>query len=55
MNAYWFLLWFVHLFHAFTIAYKGFFVAPEFIERNENDMKKLVAKLVELLKKKLGK
>lgn len=36
------------------IAYKGFFVAPEFIERNENDMKKLVAKLVELLKEKLG-
>ena len=37
------------------IAYKGFFVAPEFIERNEKDIKEFVVKLVEILKKKLGK
>lgn len=37
------------------IAYKGFFVAPEFIERNEKDIKELVVKLVNILRARLGK
>ncbi len=36
------------------IAYKGFFVNPDFLERNEKRIKAFVAKLSEILKKKLG-
>ncbi len=35
------------------IAYKGFFVPPDFIGRNESRIKKLVSKLINILKKEL--
>ncbi len=37
------------------IAYKGFFVAPEFVERNDAKMRELVIKITNLLREKLGK
>lgn len=36
------------------IAYKGFFVTPDFVERNETKIKEVVSKLVHVLKEKLG-
>ncbi len=37
------------------IAYKGFFVAPEFVERNDAKMRELVIKITNILREKLGK
>jgi hypothetical protein len=36
------------------IAYKGFFVTPDFLERNEARIKKVVLRLVQILKEKLN-
>jgi len=37
-----------------NIAYKGFFIAPDFVERNEARIKGIVLKLVQILKGKIG-
>lgn len=37
------------------ITYKGFFVTPDYLERNERRIKELVLKLLNILKKKLVK
>lgn len=37
------------------IAYKGFFITPDFLERNEMKIKKLVSRVVNALKEKLRK
>jgi hypothetical protein len=36
------------------ITYKGFFVTPDFLERNEEKIKKVALKLVDILKQKLS-
>lgn len=36
------------------IAYKGFFVTPDFLERNEIRIKKIVLRLVQILERKLN-
>jgi len=36
------------------IAYKGFFVEPEFVERNDSKMRELAMKILNLLMEKLG-
>lgn len=35
------------------IAYKGFFINPDFVERNEAKMKEIVSRLIGILKEKL--
>lgn len=37
------------------IAYKGFFVPPDFVERNDEKMRELALKTITVLKEKLGK
>lgn len=37
------------------IAYKGFFVNPDFVERNETRTKEIVLKLLNILRKKLAR
>lgn len=37
------------------IAYKGFFVSPDFVERNEAKMRELAIKAITVLKEKLEK
>jgi len=37
------------------IAYKGFFIGPDFLERNESKIKNLIAKLLHTLEDKLDK
>ncbi len=37
-----------------NIAYKGFFISPDFVERNEAGIKGITLKLLQILKEKIG-